>query len=390
MVPYLVLLFAAGLLGFFLCERKPSRKKDFWLLLGATVVMVAMAAMRSAKVGVDTQPYLDYFKLVSEQDLAFLFSSSNTYQKEIGYSLLNYAVSIFTDNSFVLMGVVSGLIIVLRSIAIWRQSSKIWMSVFLYISFGFFGYSMCTLRQELAISIVLFALPFLQKRKPLPYMLITILAATFHSSLWIMIPVYFVANLPLDWRMLSVYVVGMLTVLLFSEPLIEWFIRLVPRFAGYAPGTYYMMGRDFNTILMPILFFLIAFLMQKRLLARSPENRVLINLACYSALLFALTIKHFVFQRVALIFLPVMLFLIPEMLVSLKPAQEDYAALNQPIDKNKKKQMLKKYGELKNQYDGEITLYYTATGLILAACILYYLFLLYANRLLLVPYLVRF
>ena len=47
----------------------------------------------------------------------------------------------------------------------WKHSSIVWLSVFVYITFDFFGYALCTLRQELAISIALFGIPFLQDRK---------------------------------------------------------------------------------------------------------------------------------------------------------------------------------------------------------------------------------
>lgn len=389
MAPYLVLLFLSGVTGFFLCELKKSKGRDLLLLALVTVAMCTMASLRAASVGVDYQPYVDYFQGMCEQDASFLFSEANGYRKEVGYTLLNFVVSRFTQNSFVFMGISSSLIIILRSIAIYRFSSSVWVSVFVYISFGFFGYSLCTVRQEMAISVAFLALSFLQNKKILPYMALIILAGTFHKSLYLLIPIYFVANLPLNKIILSVYGAGTLLVLLFSEEIIDFTGKYI--YESYQPGSYYMRGRNYSTAFIPVVLFFVALIMKKALLKRNPKNIVLLNFSCYAAALFVITLKNFIFQRVALIFLPAALFLIPEMINALAVDESKYAELQKEnMDRTKKKQSLQKLGALREQRKSELTLYYTSMGLILAGCILYFLFLLVANRLLIVPYVTFF
>lgn len=383
MLPYIVLLVAAGAGGLLLCEWKPSRTADLWYLYAFTVVMCMMVMLRSSTVGVDYPTYQSYFETVCQNNISYLFSSNNIYRFEPGFSLLTYVFSLVTKDSAIYMGLIPVLIIIPRAVTIFKQSCSVWFSVFVYISFGFFSYSMCTLRQELAISIMLFALPYLKDRKIIPYMIIIVLAASFHKSLWLMVPVYFLAVIPLNWKSISLYAVGTLLVLIFSVQILGFVTQYA--FKAYTPGSYYTWGRSFDTALMILVFLVVALLMRNRVLDRNPKNIVLLNLYVYASILFILTLKHFIFQRVGLVFLPVATFLLPEMLYSIKPDESKYAQL-QTLDKQQKKQQLSKLGALRAQLRGERALYYTAMGLFMAGCFYYYMFLLTSNRLLLVPY----
>lgn len=388
MLAYWLLLLLAVAAGFLICERKQSRKRDLLFLCGISLVMMGMAAVRANSVGVDTKVYAEYFQnVIAGGGPSFLMSAENMYLREPAYAVLNYLISLVTHNTVAAMGILSAIIILLRALFIYRYSPSVWVSVFVFISFGFFGYAMCTIRQEIAISIFLFAIPCIQNRKLLPYLALTVLGALFHSSIWFMLPLYWIANWKLNWKLLSLYGGGILFFLLFSEPILGVVTRYI--YKSYTPGSYYMMGRNFNTAFVPIILFLAAFLMQKVLLERNPKNRVLVNLSCIAALLFILTLKHFVFQRIALICFPAALLLIPEILASLRPDESKYTLLTafKSMDKAEQKKNMYQYNVLKKQQENDVSLYWMALSAILATGTLYFWFLLSTNRLLLVPYL---
>jgi len=386
MAPYVILALAAGVGGYLFCERKPSRKRELLFLAVMTAAMVIMALIRNTTVGLDYEwVYKNYFLTVCEKDFSWLFTRENLYWKEPVYGLLNYAVSLFTRNPVILAGVVSALIILLRMAFVARYSSSVWLSVFIYASCGFFGYSMCTLRQELGISVAMFAIPFLQRKNPLPYFALILLAGICHNSLLVFLPVYFVANWPMNKITLPLYAGGTLFLLLFSEPIIGWFTDHVERFAMYKPGTYFMQGRSFNTIFVPLIFFILAFLMRGKLLERKPENIVLLNLYTYAAALFVLAAKNFVFQRLALMFLPVLLLLLPEIFQSMKPTAQQLEILGR-LSESDKPQERQRAAALRKRYQEDAGLYNAALGLVMGGCMLYLAFLLSANTLGLVPY----
>ena len=384
MLPYLMLLACSGILGILVCERKPSMKNEYLVLGIVTLLMCFMAAVRSGSVGVDYDwVYRDYFIQVTQNPFSFLLSSKNMYRSEPVYTLINMAVARFTHEPLALWGTASVIIILLRIIFILKYSSSIWLSTFCYIGLGFFSYALCTLRQELGISVAMFALPFLQERKPIPYFMIIILAGLCHNSLFILLPVYFIVVIPPNKWMIGLYSTAMVSLILFSETLIEWFVTIFPRFEIYAPGSVYMRGRNLNTIVIWVVLFIIASLMYRRLLTRNSKNGMLFNLYLYGVLLMVLTVKHFIFQRVALIFLPFVVVLIPEMVKSMAPSP----ALLANTANIKSGIKGRKHLELKHQWQNERRMYYSIMAIAMLMVVLQYLFLLYANRLLLVPYL---
>lgn len=391
MTPYLILAAAVAVFGFFLCEKHPGRRSDLIFLTVTSAALIVMAAIRNNTVGIDYwQSYLPYFQRVCEGGTAFLFSPANEFRIEIGYSLLNYLISLIGSSQLVFATAIGVLTVGLTAVFLYKYSPSVWVSMFVFITFGFYGYTLVTIRHQIAICIFMFALPHLQNKKFVPYALIVLLSATFHKSMLILLVVYFLAQLPLGKITLGIYGGGTLLFLLFSEPIMNFLTTYI--YKSYQVGTYYMQGRDFQTGFFPIVLFGVVLLMKKRLLAHNPKALPLINLCCYSALLFVATYKHFVFQRIALIFLPVALLLLPELLKSLAIGESDRLVLNSAkkaltAGGGDKKRALQKYGEIKARLHDQQAMYYAAIGFILFSGFVYFLFLLVANRLLLVPYL---
>ncbi len=384
MLPYIVLLAVSGAAGILICERKPSRKNELIVLGIMTLLMCAMAALRGENVGVDYDwVYRDYFLAAREHGFAFLLSDQNIYRVEPVYGLLNQVVALFTPDPMALWWTASVVIILLRVVFIWRYSPKLWLSVFCYIGLGFFTYALCTLRQELGISVAMFALPFLQRRKLLPYFAIVLLAGLCHSSLFILLPVYFIAAIPPNRWMIGLYATAFMSVIFFSEILLKWFVALLPRFSMYTPDSYYLKGRDINTVIIWVIVVLIAALLYKRLLERDKNNLVLFNLFLWGTLIMTLTMKHFIFQRVALVFLPFSVVLIPEMVQSMLPSAQLHSA---PDGAKGGKMNNQQIAAQKHKHREDIRMYYSVMGLLILLVVLEYLFLLHANRLLLVPY----
>lgn len=392
MAPYLILAAAAALLGFFLCELHPSRRNDLIYIVVLSAAMFFMSIFRDVSVGIDYSGYLDFFMEMGEKGLPFVFSSQNFYRVEVGYSLLEYIISLFGSSQLVYAIGIALVCLVLNAVFVYKYSPSVWLSMFIFISFGFFGYTLCTIRHQIAILIFMFALPRLQKKQFVPYLLIVLLAATFHKSMVIWIPVYFLAQLAMDWKTYTFYSACLALYFLFSERVLITITQYI--YTGYRMGTegsYFLEGRDIATAVIPVLFFIVVVLMQKPLLARNPQNLPLMNLSMYCAALFLMTLKHFVFQRLALVLLPVSMLLLPEITrcVAISPEQQeelDQLKAAVKAGTGNKKVNLQRYGELRGQLRDKRAMYYASIGFILFAGFLYLGWLLSVNRLDLVPY----
>ncbi len=386
MAPYLLLLASISVGGLVLCERRRSRRRDRIFLLAACAAMFAMSALRDPSVGVDNSLYyLPYFEQVAGSDFSFLWSDQNIYRSEPGYSLLVFLISRISDSPTAFFAIQAMLTIGLTGLLAWRYASSVWVCLFTFVSFGFFGYTMVTLRQQLAICVMLLAVPWLQKRRPIPYLLIVALAASFHKSLWVLVPCYLLAWLPFCWQTLAVYAGGTLILLFFTDPILDLVTRFV--YTIYTADNYYRaVGRDIQTAVVPVLLFVVAVLLGRRLLRRNPANLPLIHFSCWSACLFLLTLKSFIFQRLALIFLPVAVLLVPEILNACGPEPDELTEFEQLRSAGKGKKLSARALKQKARLRDDWSMYYSALCFILFVGWMYYLFLLVSNRLLLVPY----
>lgn len=389
MAPYLILALLAAVLGFFLCELHPSRRNDLILIILLTLVMFFFSILRDTSVGIDYRMYLKYFGRAYARGASYVFSTGHVYWREIGYSLFEFLVSRVGSSPLVYSTGVALFCLILNAVFVYKYSSSVWLSMFIFISFGFFSYTLCTIRHQMAIAIFMFALPYLQQKRFVPYLVIVLLATTFHKSMLVWIPVYFVAQLAMDWKAYAFYGSCLVLYYLFSERILAVVTRYV--YTQYQVGSYYMQGRNIPTVIIPVAFFVVVALMQKPLLERNPRNLPLMNLSMYCAGLFLMTLKHFVFQRLALVLLPVSMLLLPEITrcLAISPEQQkelDGLKANLKAGTGNKKSSLQRYGELKAQLRDKRAMYYASIGFIIFAGFLYYSWLLSMNRLGLVPY----
>ncbi|WP_165971015.1 EpsG family protein [Peribacillus frigoritolerans] len=115
---------------------------------------------------------------------------------EPGWIILNYVVKYIFNNEVKYIFVISSLLILFFNFsAIYTYRKRINMSIAIFIL-------MCTLynpsfniiRQSLAMAILLFSLKYIDEKKVLKFILLVVLAGSFHYSAFIFVPVYWVLN----------------------------------------------------------------------------------------------------------------------------------------------------------------------------------------------------
>lgn len=117
---------------------------------------------------------------------------------ETGYVLFQYIIgSIFRGPLFIF--VVSSIIIVLSNLYhLNKYDDDLFIGTLLFLEAGIFFTSFNLMRQCLAASIIVLGSGFLYERKTWQYMLVILLASTFHISALIMIPFYFLSTFKLN------------------------------------------------------------------------------------------------------------------------------------------------------------------------------------------------
>lgn len=149
------------------------------------LVLFALSACR-LNVGNDYAKYVEFMHLVY----------CNAYvPTEIGFNSLVkllYAISGF-ENFLLVFGFFAFFTVLLFLISIYRQADSFGFSFFLFMAFGYYFQSFNTVRYYLALAIAVFAIPYVLRKEWGKFIFLVLLGATFHKSLLVVIPLYYLA-----------------------------------------------------------------------------------------------------------------------------------------------------------------------------------------------------
>jgi hypothetical protein len=153
-----------------------SSNARFLIVLISYVAVVMVAGLRW-ETGNDWVPYYDYYQSLTQLD-------DKAADFEVGYRAISLALK---DMSFSY----SGFLLIYSGIYLWimifgfkedNYGKTPWLILLLYSSFllGWMG----TARQAMAIALCLLAARCLIQRRILPFIILTVIATTFHTTAW--------------------------------------------------------------------------------------------------------------------------------------------------------------------------------------------------------------
>ncbi|OFQ10405.1 capsular biosynthesis protein [Prevotella sp. HMSC073D09] len=119
---------------------------------------------------------------------AYIFQQ---YPTELGYVYLNMLLSYFTSNRYVFILVVTLIIYALYYINIKRYASDYRIALLLFFGLLFF-FTFTYLRQMIGVGIAGLSLKYVYERKLWKFVVLVLLATSFHNSAVILLPVYFI------------------------------------------------------------------------------------------------------------------------------------------------------------------------------------------------------
>ena len=152
------------------------------------IVLIIVSGFRY-DVGMDYMAtYVPFFN-------GILIDSTFNSNIEFGFFLLNKLVQIFTKDYVGIFVISSVIFFHYMYKGIRENSEDPTLSVYLLITSTYFFYFLNAMRQMLAISMFFYAIKFIKERKFKKYLFYILLAATFHTSILIVLPLYFLYGL---------------------------------------------------------------------------------------------------------------------------------------------------------------------------------------------------
>lgn len=174
--------------------------KKFVVVLGG-IQLFLLLALRSEYYGTDAIYYLNGYDYISSMTFDQMLGALNSnllntahlvypYSYENGWVLLNWLFSAGHLGYRTLMVFLSGVTAASFSLFAYRFSKDPGITMFVLSCLSPLLYSFFILRQTFALCICLLALPFLLKRRPVPFALMVLVAFLFHRSALIFLILY--------------------------------------------------------------------------------------------------------------------------------------------------------------------------------------------------------
>lgn len=209
-------------------DNDKQRKKLYLIICGIIITLVI--GLRHYTVGTrDTSNYCSLF----EGALSFLnLRSFLSYHKvfENGFFLSECIFYIFTyfiakvfSNAQIFILITTAVITFSVMRFIYRHSKNVMLSTVMYICLGLMTFNMNGMRQALAMAICLFAYDFADKKKIIPFLLITLLAMLVHRTAIFFLLVYLIARLKGNYVSLALFTIAVVLFMLFADSIVSVF-----------------------------------------------------------------------------------------------------------------------------------------------------------------------
>lgn len=183
---------------FFSTNEKKDKSKLFMLL--CFLLIVFFVGLRSRYVGsADTRIYSFMFEQAQGQNLLDFLSSKDIIPRSFIYSegsfyFLTWILAQVFDDAQAFILITTAIINYGVAAFIWKNAKSDTLSWVLYVCLGSLTFSMNGMRQAIAMSICLFAFEFAKQKKLLKFLLVILLAFTFHRTSVVFLLVYPICN----------------------------------------------------------------------------------------------------------------------------------------------------------------------------------------------------
>lgn len=214
---------------------------------------------------------------------------------EEGFVLLNAFVKSLGGTVQHLFFIVTSINILLITSALHKYTKYPVVSLMCYYGILYFNLEMIYIRQATAVAMCFFALQYIKPHKIVPYMLMIVLACTFHRVAALMIPLYFLLDRRIaTWIYVTVISVGAVLMLI-GVPWIQTIFLTVAGWLGenytekaemYVENAMFAVNRGLSIGFILNLLILVAVMIFKKRIDALPYGTIMLNMFALSLVLY--------------------------------------------------------------------------------------------------------
>lgn len=165
------------------------------------IILFLLYAFKDNNVGSDFPTYLNYFFEIEPSDWSFLTPGIFIYPNfEKGYLFLTQLIANISQTDVFFTFVMACIMTICPIIIIQKYTKPVWMGIFLFFALSLYTNSFSMLRQNIAMYICWFSIPYVLNRSLVKFLLIIILAFFFHRTAIVFLPIYFLYNIKFSFK----------------------------------------------------------------------------------------------------------------------------------------------------------------------------------------------
>ena len=320
MIVFICYIFLICFTSFFCCVKNDFNFEEIKLYKKVTLLipmlyLFAVMGLKSIKVGADTERYVEYLRSFSQKNFTQVLSEGY----DFGFNLFNKLMIVFCQNNYTIYFLTIYAFVCFSLYVFISQNSKDYcVSQLMLLSLGFTFFFFTGLRQTIAMSILMHAYNAQKKRKFVWCILLTVLAATFHSTALIfllILPIRFI-----KFRKAIIFVAPVFVILayIFQAQIFSFFSSLLPDDLYDAYGKSYISSVNMTGLIIQITIFVVSLFYLWKHLNQDNEANFLLNVYVIGMVFQAMTGTLAEFFRLSMYFSIFGVILIPKALSYLK------------------------------------------------------------------------
>ncbi len=228
MIIYIFELLLIWFFGILLYKKIISRKSFVYIIV---ILLSLILGLRGITVGEDTRHFMDMFNYISHIPWGKILTGGtnvvyNTVYGgdltvEIGYTILNKLVSMFTTNPQWILLICAFITNILVGRFILRTSNDVFTAVYIYVCESLYMQSFNLMRQFLAIAIAIQAYEMIKNKRYVCGAAIVLLASCFHTSALVMLGLFPIMMFRNQKKAIK-YIFAGAVLVVFSVPLMQY------------------------------------------------------------------------------------------------------------------------------------------------------------------------
>jgi hypothetical protein len=287
-----------------------KKRKQFLLLSSIPIILIIGLRYPRYEVVYDLAGYYSFYVSSAELPLGLLLESTRF---EPGYVLFNKILATIIPWPQFIFFAVAIISVSAVSYFIYKNSIDPFLSILFYVTLGTMTFQLTAFRQAIAISICLVSTEFIKKKELSKFIILVLLACTFHKIAIVFVPFYFLANrqkTPIN-NLLSI--LAFIVAILYAESITQFGNELLDMdYAGY-------IGNKWGG-LVSITIYAVALILSW-FNSKKVDDKLTFNMTLIGMIIYCMRYTTLALERISFFYTPGVIILLPNAITKLKYTQ---------------------------------------------------------------------